>query len=165
MRFGMLELLEVLGSLLSHTSLIIVNVSWLMGMSSGWLPVTSGVPQYLKFADSSFPLMDYIQFASSSTRFSSSLKLVHVHSKSTLSHHCYFSRVVRLWNALPPIDLDSSYCSIKQQLKRLFWSHFLSHFNSANPCSFHWVCPCLHCSKLPTHTNFSTYQYSHALST
>ena len=117
----------------------------------------------LKFADPSFPLMDYIRFASSSTRSSSSLKLVHVQSKSSLSHHCYFSRVVRLWNALPPIDLDSSYCSIKQQLKRLFWSHFLSHFNSANLCSFHWVCPCLHCSKLPTSVNFSNY-HSHLLS-
>ena len=109
----------------------------------------------LKFADPSFPLMDYIRFASSSTRSSSSLKLVHVHFKSSLSHHWYFSIVVRLWNALLPIDLDSFYCSIKQQLKRLFWSHFLSHFNSANPCSFHWVCQCLHCSKLPTGTNFS----------
>ena len=116
----------------------------------------------LQFPDPSFPLMDYIQFTTSSTRSSSALKLAHVHSKSSLSHHCYFSGVLRLWNSLPPIDFDSSYCSIKQQLNCLFWSQFLSHFNSTDPCSFHWVCPCLRCSKLPTTINFSHYQYSHA---
>ena len=74
--------------------------------------------------------LDYIRFASSSARSSRTLKLVHVHvhSKSSLSHNCYFSRVVRLWDALLPIDLNSSYCSIKQQLKRLFWSHFLTEW-------------------------------------
>ena len=36
----------------------------------------------LKFADPTFPRMDYIQFASSSTRSSNSLKSVPVHSKS-----------------------------------------------------------------------------------
>ena len=67
----------------------------------------------LRFVDSSFPLMDYIRFILSSTRSPSLLKLVHVHSKSSLCHHCYSSRVVRLWKALVPIDLDSSYCPIK----------------------------------------------------
>ena len=117
----------------------------------------------LKFSDPSFPLMDYIRSASTSTRSSSSLKLVHVHSKSTLSHHCYFSRVVRLWNALPPIDLDSSYNLYSSNLN-ICSSPTSFLISTLLPCSFNWVCPCLHCSKLLTGTIVSNYQYSHLLS-
>ena len=47
----------------------------------------------------------------------------------------------------PPIDPTSS--SIKSQF---IWSRFLLHFQSDNPCSFHFLCPCAKC-KL-TCTNF-----------
>ena len=109
----------------------------------------------LKSPDKSFPLMDHIKFATSTTRSASSSKLVHVCSKTTLGHHSYFSRVVRLWNSLPPIDLSLSYSTIKYHLKKIFWSHFLSNFNSTNPCTYPWLCPCHNCNKHPATTKFS----------
>ena len=37
--------------------------------------------------------------------------------------YSYFYRLPRLWNALPPIDLSSSYFSIKQSLQSFFGDH------------------------------------------
>ena len=82
-----------------------------------------------KFPDPSFPLMDHIHFIDSSTRCSSFFKLAHKRSKSFLSHQSYFFRIVHTWNTLPPIDLNSSYSTIKLQLKQLFWSLILIHLS------------------------------------
>ena len=34
------------------------------------------------------------------------------------------------------------------------WNHFLSHFNSADPFTFHMVYPCARCNQIPRPPNF-----------
>ena len=72
----------------------------------------------LKFPDPSFPIKDYISFSKAPTRSASSSKLSIKSSSTSLSRHTYFCRLVRIWNALPSIDLSLSYSTIKFQLKR-----------------------------------------------
>ena len=108
----------------------------------------------LKFPDPSFPVKDYIQFSSSSTRVSSYSKLIHLSSRTNKSHHSFFKRVTRLWNALPPIDLTQSVNTIKQQLKEFLWSHFINNFDPDSPCTYHFHCPCNRCTKVYKPPNF-----------
>ena len=108
----------------------------------------------LKFPDPSFPVKDYIQFSSSSTRVSSCSKLIHLSSRTNKSHHPFFKRVTRLWNALPPIDLTRSVNTIKQQLKEFLWSHFINNFDPDSPCTNHFHCPCSRCTKVYKLPNF-----------
>ena len=100
--------------------------------------------------DPCFPISNFITFVSSSTRSSSSLKLKHLSPQTNLTHHPYFSRIVRLWNALPVIDLHASFQSIKYFLRKALWKHFLTHFDPSVPCSFHFLCPCAKCRLTPT---------------
>ena len=102
----------------------------------------------LQFPDPSFPISEFVSFSSSSTRAGHSLKLVHQISHTHLSSHSYFKRIVRLWNALPPIDLSLSLSTIKARLKEFMWSHFLENFDPDMPCTFHFLCPCAKCAKL-----------------
>ena len=60
----------------------------------------------------------------------------HTFNRLSFTCHFYFSRIVRLWNHLPPMDLSLSYLVIKQKLRQTFWNHFLDNFNSQNVCSF-----------------------------
>ena len=109
----------------------------------------------LKFPEPSFPILDYVSFFNANTRSSSFSKLKHLSCSSRISQHSYFSRITRLWNTLPPIDLSHSFTSIKIQLKKFFWLHFLNHFDSSLPCTFHVVCPCDKCSQLPVKYNYA----------
>ena len=70
-------------------------------------------------------ILDYVSFSNSKTRSSSFNKLKDTFCCSSLSHHCYFNRLPRLWNSLPSIDLDQSLDTIKSKLKHFFWNHFL----------------------------------------
>ena len=110
----------------------------------------------LKFPDPSFDVKDFISFSTSSTRSGSAAKLTHKFSSTSISHHSYFCRLIRIWNSLPPIDLSLSFLSIKQQIKQYFWNIFLSQFDPSLPCSFHVVCPCFKCSHLPVSVTFSS---------
>ena len=92
----------------------------------------------LKQPDPCLPINDYISFSSSSTRVGHTLKLVHRHSLTSLSSHSYFKRVARLWNALPPIDLNCSLPTIKFHLKQFLWNHFIDNFNPDLPCTYHF---------------------------
>ena len=98
--------------------------------------------------DPSFNINDYVTFSNCSTRSTSSLKLLFKQSSTNSARHFYFYRITRLWNSLPPIDLSLSLATIKVKLKNLFWSHFLSHFDSHSPCTFHFICPCSKCHSL-----------------
>ena len=60
---------------------------------------------YLQTPDTCFPVREYISFSSSIAGSSSSFKRVHQLSKSNISHQSYFSRVARLRNTLPPVDI------------------------------------------------------------
>ena len=101
----------------------------------------------LQHLDPSFPVTNYIQFASSSTRSSSSCKLVHQSSQLNSSHYSFFKRVIHLWNVLPPINFDKSFSHIKSNITKNFWSHFNANFDPEVPCTYHIICPCNKCSK------------------
>ena len=62
----------------------------------------------------------------------------------------YFNRVNRLWNFLPPIDLNLSLPTIRRNLKRTYWKHFETSFKSSDHCSFHLLCPCNRCRVTPS---------------
>ena len=112
--------------------------------------------QSLQHPDDSFNIYNYITFSSHTTRSSSSSKISLKHCSTNRSRHFYFNRVARLWNALPPIDLSLSLPTIKLHLNKFLWSHFLEHFDSTNPCTYHFLCPCSNChSRLPAHSQLS----------
>ena len=108
----------------------------------------------VKHPTASFNILDYVSFTSSSTRSTQSNKLLH--SKSSLSRNFYFARLPRLWNSLPPINLQLSLDTIKHHLKSHVWSIFNSNFNPNNPCTFHTLCPCHKCSSIPHPPNFNS---------
>ena len=108
----------------------------------------------LKHPDTHFNIKDFVTFSDSCTRSSSFNKLKHTKSFSNSARHAYFNRLPRLWNSLPPIDLDSSTNCIKSLITDHFWSHFNSHFNPSNPCTYHFQCPCTKCLSSFHATNF-----------
>ena len=74
----------------------------------------------LQHPNPSFPISEFISFSSSSTRAGRFLKFVHQSSRTSQSHHSYLKRVVRLWNALPPIDFNLYLLTIKTLLIRTY---------------------------------------------
>ncbi len=86
-----------------------------------------------------FDITNYLSFSSTNTRSSSSSKLTYKFSRTNTTRHFYFSRITKLWNSLPPIDLSLSFNSLKAKLYDHFWSHFLTNFNSTNICSYHTI--------------------------
>ena len=67
----------------------------------------------------------------------------------------YFVRLPRLWNSLPPIDLNQSFSSIKTYIYNYLWKHFEANFNQFNPCTFHYLCTCSNCYLRNQTTNFA----------
>ena len=59
-----------------------------------------------------FDLRNFVTFSSHGTRSSSQIKLTHKQARLNVSWY-YFNRLPRLWNSLPPIDLELSLESIK----------------------------------------------------
>ena len=109
----------------------------------------------LKHPTTAFNIYDYVSFSCHSTRSSKGLKLKHTVSRTNAVGHFYFNGLPRLWNSLPFIDLDKSLPSIKNLLKQFFWQQFLLKFNSDNPCTYHFVCPCAKCSHSSITCNFT----------
>ena len=70
----------------------------------------------LKAPSDHFNIYQYVHFANNSTRSASSSKLVHARQTSSIHHHFYFSKILRLWNHMPIIDLSLSTKRIKIQL-------------------------------------------------
>ena len=102
-----------------------------------------------------FPIKSYVIFSDNKTRSATHLKLRHSISKLNVTGHFYFNRLPRLWNSLPPLNLNLSLHSLKKQIWKFFWCHFLLHFQSNNPCTFHFCCPCSRCVLSSVHTNYS----------
>ena len=93
-------------------------------------------------------------------RSSSGLKLIHNFSSNNKVRNFYFNRLARLWNSFPIIDLHLPINTLKGQLKQYLWKHFMNNFNPADPCSLHYLCPCIRChaSSSPVNfTNLNTY--------
>ena len=104
----------------------------------------------LKSSHKKFDILNFIIFSSQTTRSSSQFKLVHQQAYSTRSRHFYFNCLPRLWNSLPPIDLELcyKYITCKCHLQNHLWDHFTRNFDSHRSCTFHYVCPCVSCSQL-----------------
>ena len=109
----------------------------------------------LKEPSHHFNIEDYIQFNVSNSRSSSYLKLRHSISQNNLQGHFFFNRLPRLWNSLPLLDISLSIPSIHTKLREHFWNHFIAHFNSNNVCTYHYLCPCINCTKLPVKSLFT----------
>ena len=99
----------------------------------------------IKYPADHFNINDFVSFSDSITRSTSHHKLLHSKVSTNYSRHFYFHLISRLWKSLPPINLDASLFTIKSNLVKLLWAHFDSHFDSNNPCSFHYLCPCNSC--------------------
>ena len=112
----------------------------------------------LKEPDTSqaFQIRSFINFSKGNTRSTTYLKLNHSSSKTSAAAHFYFNRLPRLWNSLPPINLELSLQSIKRHLMQFYWNHFNINFQSTNPCTFHFLCPCAKCSGTSITTCFSS---------
>ena len=103
----------------------------------------------LKNPTANFNITDFVIFSCSSTRSSTHNKLQHVRQFNNRDRHFYFCRLPRLWNSLPPLNIESSVASLKRQLKSIFYNHFLENFDSSNPCTYHYSCPCCKCMHTP----------------
>ena len=87
----------------------------------------------IKLPSDNFNILHFVSFSSSNTRSSSHNKLNHKYSRSNKIRYSYFVRLPRLWNSLPPIDLNQSFSSIKTYiyrniLKLILTSSILAHF-------------------------------------
>ena len=96
-----------------------------------------------------FNISDYVTFCSANTRSSVHPKLKHTKTKTNLLGQFYFNRIPRLWNSLPQIDTSMSIPTLRCKLHTFFWNHFIENFNPTNVCSYHFVCPCQKCCRLP----------------
>ena len=85
-----------------------------------------------------------MSFCSGSSRSAAHLKrqLSPANRSTNRIRHFYFSRLPRLWNYLPTINLEKSVMSIKSDITAFFWSRFQQTFDSSRPCTYHAVCPC-----------------------
>ena len=110
----------------------------------------------LKFSDPGFPVEDYISFTNAPTKSASTAKLTSNSSTTSLSCHTYFCRLVRIWNALPPIDLSLSYSTINPNSKsfsRIIF--FLVLILLCLVLSIYVICPCNRCSQVPVKVCFT----------
>jgi len=105
----------------------------------------------LKFPNSKFNILN---FTSGSNR-SAGYKLKHMLGPTNSMINFYFFRLPKLWNSLPIIDLSKSIALINFKLKNYFREHFINNFDSDNFCTYHTLCPCFRCTKIPAPTNYS----------
>ena len=108
----------------------------------------------LKNPSTHFNILDYVKFSSFNTRSSTTNKLCYTFSPNNTSRHLYFTRLPRTWNSLPVINLNLPIANIKSQIKAALWNHFPCNFDSENPCSFHFSCPCRNCHNNALRQNF-----------
>ena len=99
--------------------------------------------------DQSFNILNHVSFSQNNTRSGTFNKLVQPPIKLNRDKQFYFNRLPRLWNSLPPIDLNLSFATIRKQLIDIFWKSFLAKFNSDNTCTYYFACPCLRCFSQP----------------
>lgn len=110
----------------------------------------------VKKPSESFNILSHVSFSTANTR-SGSHKLIHTRPISNSQRHFYFSRLVRLWNSLPIVDLSLSVETIRSKVTTFLWSIFVTQFVSSNTCSFHFLCPCSRCMSIPKSPNYSSF--------
>ena len=109
----------------------------------------------LKYPSDNFNIEDFVQFCSLPTRSSTYFKLIHPFCRNTDERNHFFNRIPRLWNSLPSLDLHLPLSSLKSKLREIFWTHFNTNFDPLNECSYHYLCPCYKCSKMPISSQFT----------
>ena len=122
-----------------------------------WDKLHSTLIRSLKSPSPAFNIYNYITFNTSSTWSGSNHKLIHKHSPSSLHHHFYFNRIVRLWNILQSIDLHLPLNIIKRTIYRYFWDQFETNFDCKNVHTLHLLCPCNVCSAIPRNSKFDNF--------
>ena len=110
----------------------------------------------LKQPSAHFNTLNFVQFSCTNTRSLSTNKLKYVYYSNNYSHNLYFTRLPKLWNRLPPIDLNQSLLTIKSTIHNYLWHHLNEYFDPTNPCTFHFCCPCIICHGYIHNSNFST---------
>ena len=93
----------------------------------------------IKLPSDNFNVLHFVSFSSSNTRSSSHNKLNHNYSRSNKIRNSYFVRLLRLWNSLPPIDLNQNHLVPSKHiftivygniLKLILTSSILAHFTT-----------------------------------
>ena len=108
----------------------------------------------MKCPSNHFNIYSFIEVCNHSTRSSSYYKLRHSLSKNNTLSNFYFNRIPRLWNSIPSIDINLPLPAIKSILRNHFWNRFITNFTPDKICTYHYLCPCRNCSKLPVHMHF-----------
>ena len=108
----------------------------------------------LKSPSAHLDISQHIQFASHSTRAASTHKSSYLSTTTSSYHKSYFNRIICLWNSMPVIDLTLPLSTIKILLTSYLWTNFSANFISDYTCTFHMLCPCYSCSKLPIISNY-----------
>ena len=103
----------------------------------------------IRYPTSSFNINNYITFYTGSSRLAKAHKLHYSFEANNTARHLYFNRIPHLWNALPVTNLNLSINTVKKQLRTFLFNHFITNFDSANSCTFHFLCPCDRCQLLP----------------
>ena len=109
----------------------------------------------MKYPSNHFDIYSFIQVCNHTTRSSSYHKLRHSLSRNKTQSNFYFNCIPRLWNSIPFLDINLPLSSIKSLLRDHFWKHFISNFKPDKTCTYHYLCPCHNCSKLPVHMHFN----------
>ena len=113
----------------------------------------AGIPVY--YPSNHFNIYNFIEFSHHNTRASSYYKLKHPLHKNSSTRKFYFNRIPRLWISLPPIDIRLSISTIKKKLRKLFGDKFITSFDSNVICTYHYLCPCVRCCRLPVNMHFN----------
>ena len=110
----------------------------------------------LKYPSESFNILDSVSCSGSSrSAVHLKLQLSPANHSTNRIRHFYFSRLPRLWNYLPTINLEKSVMSIKSDITAFFWTRFQQTFDPSRLCTYHAVCPCARCSSLSLPNNFN----------
>ena len=106
-----------------------------------------------------YNINNYITFytQSGSSRLAKAHKLQHSYGVNNTSRHSYFNRFPHLcMECLTSHKSKPFYInSIKKQLRTFLFNHFITNFDSANSCTFHFLCPRARCQLLARPPNFS----------
>ena len=115
----------------------------------------------IKQPSNHFNIFHYVSFSSSNTRSSSKNKLrtyvINILQTTNNTTHILQDLIPRLWNYLPPVDLDQPFITIKTQIYDHLLNHFKSNFNQLDPCTFHYRCTCSNCYTKTYLTNLTDY--------
>ena len=93
-------------------------------------------------------ITNFVTFNTNATKSATHSKMLHIPSKTNHSKHFHFSRLLRPWNSLPPIDLEAYIITTIEKLRDLFYNHFIISFDSSNLVLISFTVPA---PKIPIH--------------